>query len=204
MSNPGDRSHRESEQSVESEQMDAAPALPPAEKNDQGRTQQAKDEPVKAEPGASAAEVDRLKAERDALLDRLARAQADFENTRKRLIKEQQEFKDFAVADALQALLPTLDSFDWALQTPPTSLEEFCNGIELIRRQLHDALGKLGLQPVPAAGELFDPRLHEAVEMADMTEGPGNRVVEELRRGYKLGDRLLRPAMVVVAGGKRD
>jgi molecular chaperone GrpE len=144
-------------------------------------------------------ELQKLKSERDTLLDRLARLQAEFENSRKRAAREQQEFRDFATADAIKALLPALDSFERALQTPSTQLNEFRNGIELIYKQLQDALNKLGVRPIPAKGERFDPHVHEAIEMVDTTEVPDHQVMDELQRGYKLKDRLLRPAMVRVA-----
>lgn len=192
---------------AEPQPMDLAHALPSPAASDLDLREENKSEhrekPSAAaaveEADASRAEIQRLKKERDALFDRLARAQAEFENARKRMTQDQQEFKEFALADALQSLLPVLDSFDWALQTPSTGLEEFRNGIDLIRKQLHDALAKLGLQPVPARGERFDPHLHEAVEVADAADSRDGRVARELRPGYKLGDRLLRPAMVVVA-----
>jgi molecular chaperone GrpE len=141
---------------------------------------------------------EKLKGERDALLDRLARQQAEFENARKRAVREQQEFRDFAAADTLKALLPALDSFERALKVG-SERSEFRNGMELIYKQLHDALQKLGLRPIPAMGEPFDPRLHEAVEMVDTSDVKDNHVLDELQTGYKLKDRLLRPAMVRVA-----
>jgi molecular chaperone GrpE len=137
--------------------------------------------------------------EREVLLDQLARAQADFENTRRRLAKEQEDFKEFALTDALKSLLPVLDSFDWALQTPAQNPADFRSGVELIRKQLHEALSKLGAEPITATGEPFDPRVHEAVETVESSSAADNHVIKELRRGYKLKDRLLRPAMVVVA-----
>ena len=142
-------------------------------------------------------EVKTLRAERDVLYDRLARLQAEFDNARKRAAREQTEFREYAVADAIRALLPILDSFDLALQTHVG--EESFRGIELINRQFHDELAKLGVRPIPAAGEPFDPYLHQAVEMVDTTDAPDNTVLEELQRGYKFKDRLLRPAMVRVA-----
>jgi molecular chaperone GrpE len=148
-------------------------------------------------------EVAKLRAERDSLLDRLARAQADFENARKRASREQQEFRDYALADAIKVLLPVLDSFERALQTS-TEKSEFRNGVELIYKQLQDGLQKLGLRPIPALGELFDPRFHEAVEMVDTREAEDHQVIDELQRGYKLKDRLLRPAMVRVARNPRQ
>lgn len=143
-------------------------------------------------------EMTKLKAERDALLDRLARAQADFDNARKRASREQQEYRDYALMDTVKSLLPVLDSFDLALEHN-TEDSEFRSGIELINKQLHDVLTKLGLRPIPAKGEPFDPHLHQAVEMVDTTEVDDHHVLDELQRGYKLKDRLLRPAMVRVA-----
>lgn len=160
-----------------------------------------------ADAGKSTAEVSelqKLRSERDTLLDRLARMQAEFDNARKRAAREQQEFRDFATADAIKALLPALDSFERALRAPDTRANEFRNGVELIYKQLQDALTKLGVRPVPAKGEPFDPRVHEAIEMVDTNEVPDHHVVEELQRGYKLKDRLLRPAMVKVAQNSKS
>ena len=144
------------------------------------------------------AELQRIKAERDTLLDRLARAQAEFENARRRAAKEQQEFRDFATMDSLKTLLPVIDSFERALQVK-SEPGDFRSGVELIYKQLQDALGKLGVKAIPVKGEVFDPRFHEAIEMVETTEAPDHTVLEELQRGYKFKDRLLRPAMVKVA-----
>jgi molecular chaperone GrpE len=153
---------------------------------------------------AAVTEVDQLKAERDALLDRLARLQAEFDNARKRAVREQQEFRDFAAADVIKSMLPALDSFERALkaQTPPEA-SEFRGGIELIYRQLQDALQKAGVQPIASVGQPFDPRVHEAIEMVDTAEVPDHHIVDEMQRGYKFKDRLLRPAMVRVARNSR-
>jgi molecular chaperone GrpE len=149
--------------------------------------------------GSSAAqsELQKLQAERDSLLDRLARMQAEFENARRRTQKEQQEFRDFAAADTIKSLLPVLDSFERALQFKDAA--EFRNGVDLIYKQLQSALEKLSLQPIKAKGEQFDPHIHEAIEMVETSNVPDHQVIEELQRGYKLKDRLLRPAMVRVA-----
>ena len=149
--------------------------------------------------GQETTEVQKLRVERDTLVDRLARLQAEFENARKRAAREQQEFKDFAAADTIKSLLPALDSFERALQAPTNQLNEFRGGVELIYKQLQDALAKLGVRAVLAKGEPFDPHVHEAIEMVETTEVPDHQVVDELQRGYKLKDRLLRPAMVKVA-----
>jgi molecular chaperone GrpE len=103
------------------------------------------------------------------------------------------------LADAIKTLLPTLDSFERALQISSAEKSELYGGIELIYKQLQDALVKLGLRPIPAKGEPFDPHLHEAIEMVDTSNAPDHQILEELQRGYKLKDRLLRPSMVKVA-----
>jgi molecular chaperone GrpE len=156
-------------------------------------------------PGAGAqlvegavSEIDKVKAERDALLDRLARLQAEFDNARKRAVREQQEFREFAAADVIRNFLPILDSFERALKAGGDA-GDFRNGVELIYRQFQDALQKSGVQPIVAMGQVFDPRVHEAIEMVDTTEVPDHHVLDELQRGYKYKDRLLRPAMVRVA-----
>jgi molecular chaperone GrpE len=145
------------------------------------------------------AELEKLKVERDALLDRLARLQAEFENARKRAAREQQEFREFALADAIKSLLPILDSFERALQVGRAGTSELHDGVELIYKQLIDALQKLGLHRIPAKGEPFDPHLHQAIEMVDTSDAKDHEVLEELQHGYKLKGRLLRPAMVRVA-----
>jgi molecular chaperone GrpE len=143
-------------------------------------------------------ELQKLRAERDSLLDRLARAQAEFENARRRSSKEQQEFRDYATVDTIKSLLPALDSFERALRVK-SDAADFRGGVELIYKQLQDALAKLGVRPIPATGEPFDPHYHEAIEMVETNDAPDHEVLEELQRGYKFKDRLLRPAMVKVA-----
>jgi molecular chaperone GrpE len=157
---------------------------------------------VGAASGGAASDVEKVKAERDALLDRLARLQAEFDNARKRAVREQQEFREFAAADVIKNILPTLDSFERALKAGGDS-NDFRNGIELIYRQFQDALQKIGVQPMVAMGQPFDPRVHEAVEMVDTTDVPDHHILDELQRGYKYKDRLLRPAMVRVARNSR-
>jgi molecular chaperone GrpE len=147
-------------------------------------------------------ETEKLKVERDALLDRLARLQAEFDNARKRAVREQQEFREFAAADAIKNFLPILDSFELALKAGGNA-GDFRSGVELIYRQFQDALQKIGVQPIAAVGQTFDPRVHEAIEMVDTTEVPDHQVLGELQRGYKYKERLLRPAMVRVARNSR-
>jgi len=158
-------------------------------------------------PGASASsteaasaegEVQKLRAERETLLDRLARAQAEFENARRRAAKEQQDFRDFATVDAIKSLLPVIDSFERALQAK-SEAGDFRTGVELIYKQLQDVLAKMGVRPIAAKGEQFDPHVHEAIEMVETPDAADHQVLEEWQRGYKFKDRLLRPAMVRVA-----
>jgi molecular chaperone GrpE len=152
-----------------------------------------------ATAGPAQEELQRTRAERDALLDRMARLQAEFENARKRSAREQADFREYALVDAAKALLPILDSLERALATASGGDNDFRSGVELIQRQFSDALAKMGVRAVPAQGQPFDPTLHEAVEMVERSDVPDHQVIEELQRGYKLKDRLLRPAMVRVA-----
>ncbi len=151
-----------------------------------------------ADVAALQTELQQVREERDQLLERLARAQAEFENARRRAAREQQEFHDYALADAVRILLPIVDSFDRALASN-AGAEEFRAGMELIDRQVHDALRKLGVVEIESVGQPFDPNVHEAIEVVESTEVPDHHVLHELQRGYKLKDRLLRPAMVRVA-----
>lgn len=176
--------------------LDLEHELPPADGNE--RPSETGASGAASEEAGIGTELQKLKAERDSLLDRLARTQAEFENARRRAVKEQQEFRDFAAADAIKSLLPVVDSFERALKAKSESAE-FRNGVELIYKQLQDALAKLGVQAVPAKGEQFDPRVHEAIEMVETSDANDHEVLEELQRGYKIKDRLLRPAMVKVA-----
>lgn len=177
---------------IEDQQLDAEHELQSADENEESQIGNVESR------AQHVSEAEKLRAERDALIDRLARTQADFDNARKRAAKEQADFRDYALADTIKNLIPVLDSFDRALKTSPEK-SEFHLGVELIHRQLQDALAKIGVQPISAAGQQFDPRYHEAIEMVDTENAKDNEVIEELQRGYKLKDRLLRPAMVRVA-----
>jgi len=148
-------------------------------------------------------EYDRLKAERDLLFDRLARLQAEFENARKREAKERTEFRDFAVSNAVEQFLPVLDNFQLALKSSG-SAEQLRTGVELIVKQMEEALRSLNVQPVESVGTAFDPRVHEALEMVERNDLPDHQVFEEVRRGYRIRDRLLRPALVRVASNSQQ
>ena len=180
---------------VEAEAFDVEHELPKADAQDANTPEPVADSSVAAEPQD---ELGKLKAENAAYLDRLARLQAEFDNFRKRNAREQQEYREYALADALKQFLPILDSLDRAAKTPANSLEDVQKGIELIDRQFHDVLSRLGVEPVRAEGE-FDPNLHQAIQMVETDDVADNHIVDELQRGYRLRDRLLRPAMVRVA-----
>lgn len=173
--------------------LDLEHELPQAEDESTSQNEQV------VQPSQLEAELENLKAEKATYLDRLARLQAEFDNYRKRSAKEQQDFREYALADALKQVLPILDSLDRALKTENASTDDFRSGVDLIDRQFHDVLSRLGVEPIQAAGQLFDPNLHQAIQMVDTEEVADNHVVDELQRGYRIKDRLLRPAMVRVA-----
>ena len=150
------------------------------------------------EAPAGQTEFEQLKAERDQLLDRLARLQAEFENARKRAERERHEFRDYATGNVVEQFLPVVDNFELALKSSG-SAQQLRHGVELIVKQMEEILRKLHVKPVPAVGEAFDPHLHEALGAVDRDDIPDQHVAEEIRRGYKLRERLLRPAMVRVA-----
>lgn len=159
-------------------------------------------EPAPAEPAAEAAAdaIETLRRERDALYERLLRTAAEFDNYRKRMERERRELAEYAAADVLAELLPIVDNFERALRAPVgTDVEAFRRGVELIHKQMLDLLRKRGVTPIEALGADFDPNYHQAViHEASDTHREGE-VMQELQRGYMLGDRLLRPAMVKVA-----
>jgi molecular chaperone GrpE len=145
-------------------------------------------------------EMQALRAEQTALMERLARQQAEFENARKRSVKAQAEYREYALADVAKSLLPVLDNLERALEHK-TEAKDFSSGVELIYRQLQDTLNKIGVKPIAAEGEQFNPEWHEAVETAE-SDSQQNRVLNELQRGYTFKGRLLRPAMVRVSRHK--
>jgi molecular chaperone GrpE len=143
-------------------------------------------------------ECDRLRAERDGLIDRLARLQAEFDNARKREQRERADYRSFAIADAVEHFLPVLDNFKLALDSKG-SAEQLRTGVELIAKQMDEVLRSLNVTPVETVGYPFDPRIHEALESVERADVPDHQVVEEIRRGYRIKDRLLRPALVKIA-----
>jgi molecular chaperone GrpE len=165
--------------------------------------------PELAELVALRSELKRLQAELAESQDAVARRQADFENYRKRVERERTETYNRMLGELVQKLLPVVDNLGRALDAE-RSLEasesrefrHFLNGVELIAKQLNEVLESFGVAPIAAVGERFDPHIHEAVVTEPSDEHEPDTVVEELVRGYRIGDRLLRPAMVKVSSQK--
>ncbi|MSO83309.1 MAG: nucleotide exchange factor GrpE [Acidobacteria bacterium] len=144
--------------------------------------------------------VAELRRENAALRDQFLRTAAEFDNYRKRIDRERRDQAGAAVADAIEEILPSIDNLELALEARGgNDTEVYRKGVELIHRQMTDLLRKRGVKPIDAIGADFDPRVHQAVAHEVSTEHREGEVMEELRRGYMLGDRLLRPAMVKVA-----
>jgi molecular chaperone GrpE len=155
------------------------------------------------EEAAPRTEFDQLKAERDHLKDRVARLQAEFENARKRAEREKSEFREYAAGNVVEQFLPVLDNFELALKATG-SADQLRSGVELIVKQMEEVLRQLQVTPVAAVGEEFDPRYHEALGSVERDDLPDHFVAEEIRRGYKLRDRLLRPSMVRVVSNPKQ
>lgn len=144
--------------------------------------------------------LEALRKEKDALQDRLLRTAAEFDNYRKRIDRDRRDQADAATADALADLLPIIDDVERALKAPTGGdIEGFRKGVELIHQQMLELLRKRGVKPIDAVGADFDPRYHQAVVQEASADHREGEVMEEFARGYLLGDRLLRPAMVKVA-----
>ena len=148
--------------------------------------------------GRKQTEIEQLKAERDRLLDRLARLQAEFENARKRAERERIEFREFVTGSVVEQFLPVVDNFELALKSTGSE-KQLRSGVSLIVKQMEEILEKMQVKVVPAVGEVFDPRFHEALGTVERDDLPDQQVAEEVRRGYKIRERLVRPALVRVA-----
>jgi molecular chaperone GrpE len=162
--------------------------------------------PETAELVATRAELKRLEAENAELRDRLARRQADFENYRKRVERERTETYNRVVADIAAKLLPVLDNLKRALETEASveatesdEFRHFLSGVDLIYKQLNGVLEALGVKQIASVGEQFNPHLHEAVVTEATNEYEPDTVMQEIVAGYRLGDKLIRPALVKVA-----
>ncbi len=155
------------------------------------------------EEPVSRAEFDQLKTVRDQLVDRVARLQAEFDNARKRAEREKLEFRDYATGSVVEQFLPVLDNFQLALKSNGTA-HQLRSGVALIVKQMEEILRQMQVTAVPAVGEAFDPRMHEALGSVDRDDLPDQHVAEEIRRGYRMRERLLRPALVRVAHNSKQ
>ncbi|HYU30990.1 MAG TPA: nucleotide exchange factor GrpE [Thermoanaerobaculia bacterium] len=154
--------------------------------------------PQPAEGGSDDQEVEKLRREIADLRDRSMRTLADFDNFRKRSERERQELKKYALVEPLRGFLEIMDNLDLALAAAG-SADDLKRGIEMIHRQMTDLLRRFGVQEVAALGQPFDPSLHEAVSREEDPSVQAPTVTGEMRRGYRLHDRLLRPSMVKVS-----
>lgn len=156
-------------------------------------------EPVVA--GSEAASE--LQQQRDGYYDRLLRMSAEFDNYRKRVERERQTLADATAASVVEDLLPVMDDLERALKADSggEGAEAYRRGVELIQRQLDEILRRRGVESIEALGADFDPHLHQAVAYDTVEGRRDGEVIEEFRKGYRLGDRLLRPSMVRVAKG---
>jgi len=162
--------------------------------------------PVSRAARARARAEQAAKEDKDSISDRLLRLQADFENFRKRTLREKNELYRCANEDLVQELLPALDHLNLALAAANTysAHEPVVEGFKLVSEQMMSVLGKFGLIPVDAEGVEFDPGRHEAISRMASDAVPENTVITQVRRGYMFGDRLLRAAQVVVSSGSRE
>ncbi|GAA0416915.1 MAG: nucleotide exchange factor GrpE [Bacillota bacterium] len=144
-------------------------------------------------------ELDTLQKEKDEIYQRMLRVQAEFNNFKKRTLKERDAERKYKSQDLIQELLPALDNFERALQVEKTeATSSLIDGITMVYNQLKDALFSQGVEEIATVGEEFDPNLHHAVMQVEDEEKASNVIVEELQKGYKLKDRVIRPAMVKV------
>jgi molecular chaperone GrpE len=153
------------------------------------------------QPHAGAAlqqEIEQLRGEKEQLIDRLARLQAEFDNARKREAKERADAREYTVGNTVEPFLGVMDNFQLALRAAGTA-EQLRGGVELILKQMEEALKGLQVVPVETIGAQFDPRVHEALGSIETSEFPDHQVLEEIRRGYKIREKLLRPALVRIA-----
>jgi molecular chaperone GrpE len=152
---------------------------------------------------ATAGTLDLLQADLERFRDLALRSQADFENYRKRSIREREDAVKYSNFSFVEKLVPVLDSFELGLQAAKSNeaAAPIVSGMEMVKRQLEDVLHQFGVEPVDATGNPFDPNFHEAVAQEPSEEVPEGNVVRQLRRGYRLRERLVRAALVVVSGG---
>jgi molecular chaperone GrpE len=202
------RAADDSEESRDDEGASLPPLAEPSEKQGDAGELRSPGEggPAVAELVATRAELKRLQGQLADLQESLARRQADFENYRKRIERERGESHNRVVAEVARKLLPVVDNLARALEAERSvevseskEFRHFLHGVELIGKQLTEVLESFGIQPIVALGERFDPHIHEAVATEPSDDYEPDTVIAEMARGYRIGDRLLRPTMVKVS-----
>lgn len=146
-------------------------------------------------------ELTALREEVEKYKDAALRARADLENYRKRMVREKEDSVRYANNALLERLLPVLDNYDFGLEAARGAGDAVVQGLEMVRKQLHDFLADQGVKPIDAEGQPFDPNIHEAMAHEESADVPEGYVIRQVRRGYMLKDRLLRPASVMVSKG---
>jgi molecular chaperone GrpE len=157
-------------------------------------------EPSQHEVAELQARIKELESDAEEASNRFLRLAADFDNYKKRARQDQMDTINYASATVVEKLLPVLDDFQRALDHAPAGVDEsWLKGLKLTFQKLQEILSAQGVEPIEAVGSAFDPNLHEAVGSEESSEHPEDTVVLELRRGYRLRDRVIRPALVKVA-----
>jgi molecular chaperone GrpE len=192
--------NREMEQDMENETMvdDLNDEVIGSETGSRGVVNAGQESEDASQQSGLAAELAQVRGEREQLMDRLARLQAEFDNFRKREAKDRADARDYAITATVEPFLGVMDNFQLALKADGTA-EQMRHGVELILKQMDDALKALNVQVVESIGAQFDPRIHEALGSIETAEFPDHQVLEEIRRGYKIREKLLRPALVKIA-----
>lgn len=170
------------------------------------KNEQNEAEPAEAGPAVDNLDTEELQRQRDDYYDRLLRKTAEFDNYRKRVERDRQAMAESATADLVRDLLPLVDNLELALKADSGAegADAYRRGVELIHRQLLDALRRRNVKPIETVGVDFDPHFHQAVTYEPAAGRRDGEIVEEFARGYLIGDRLLRPAMVKVAKGETN
>lgn len=166
--------------------------------------EQTPEETIPFDAGAAGAgnDLDAVTAERDQFKDKWTRALADHENYRRRVQKDAEDERKYGAASLIRTVLPAIDNLVRAIEAakkPEAQMNDLAQGVEMVHQQFEKILVGLGAQPIPAVGEPFDPNLHEALTQIPSASYPPMTVVQEIERGYKLHDRVIRPAKVIVS-----
>lgn len=193
------KKHKKTERAVEAAQETEAPQPATGEAAEGATAIEEAETPAETPSPEELAALREQAAKADENRDLYVRAMADLDNFRKRAARERQDAVKYANESLLQKIIPVLDSFELALAATDSAHAAVRDGVKMILDQLRGALGEAGLVEIDASGQAFDPSLHEAVSMQETADVEDGHVVHQLRRGYRLNDRLLRPATVVVA-----